>query len=176
MDHLQALTSRFTGGTLPPRLSRRQTVAVVTATVAGGLAAYVARLPALRSLLDPAGVAQQSVQRGMGLLRSQQYGEAMRAFGAAARLAPRSPDTYMFQGMAAFDDGQFRESVQDFSKALALRPDNAILYLYRGQSERALGETSLAAQDFRRALDLATNNPALAAAARAQLLLLNGGK
>ena len=67
--------------------------------------------------------AEEHFQRGLGLLASSQYEEAIRAFDAAARLKPNMPEVFNNRGIAKYALSDDYGALADFDKAIALEPD-----------------------------------------------------
>lgn len=187
MDHgvrakVMAVAQRFEAESGTPArhglLTRRRTAAAGAAVVMVGLVASAARRTPWAALLGRAAesTAEQALQQRQTLLGEQRYGAAADAFGVAVAAHIGSPESYLLRGMAEFNGGQLQESIWDFSQAITLQPRNAVLYLYRGESYLALAERAPAVRDCQRVIDLAPAQPALLAAARAQLRLAEGAK
>jgi tetratricopeptide (TPR) repeat protein len=93
--------------------------------------------------------AEEHFQRGLGLLASSQYEEALRAFDAAARLNPVMPEVFNNRGVAKYAIGDDHGALADFDRAIALEPDgreahgNRFDILQRmGREEEALDSLS----------------------------------
>jgi tetratricopeptide (TPR) repeat protein len=106
---------------------------------------------------------------------------AVRNFGEAIRIDPKSPDSYSERGQALFKLGETERAIADYSAAIQRDPQFGAALRARGMAYLYRGSTDLALADLSRAIQLAESNPSLLAPielfyARRSRATIYGGK
>src|SRR5262249_23421275 len=85
---------------------------------------------------------------------------AVRDFGAASRIDPKYPDSYLERGQTFFKLGEIERAVADYSAALTRDPQHGAALRARGMAHLYAGKTDLALADLSKAIELGEHDPA----------------
>jgi tetratricopeptide (TPR) repeat protein/cell division septation protein DedD len=96
----------------------------------------------------------QWFDRGLALLKSLQYDEAIQAFSKVIEEDPSHADAYHHRGTAWHRKGDYERAITDYSRALEINPEFARAYGNRGAAWQQQGNDDRALADYRTALDL----------------------
>jgi len=88
---------------------------------------------------------------------------ALSDFGAAIRIDPKYPDTYLERGQTFFKLGDTERAIADYSAALARDPRHGAALRARGMAHLYLGKTDLALADLSKAIELGEHDPQMLA-------------
>ncbi|MFC1859650.1 tetratricopeptide repeat protein [Thermodesulfobacteriota bacterium] len=96
-------------------------------------------------------------EKGLNLLKSQQYDEAIRAFSKAIEIIPHDYEAYNNRGTAWFFKGDHERAIADFTKALEMNPKFAGAFCNRGATWFHTGDYGQAIADLTKTLDIDPN-------------------
>jgi tetratricopeptide (TPR) repeat protein len=100
------------------------------------------------------------VEQGNGLLKSDQYEEAKKAFQDAAVQDPTYAEAYGGLGKVSMLQLKYDEAAGEYSKALSLSPDDGTVLFNRAVAYSHLGKWSDVVQDLTEVLRLYPKNSA----------------
>jgi tetratricopeptide (TPR) repeat protein len=96
------------------------------------------------------------VNRGVILLRRQNFDNARKDFDAAIKLSPNLGEAFVNRGAALIAERQYRAGIEQIDLGLALNPeDPAKAYFNRALAHEHLDDLLHAYQDFNKASELA---------------------
>jgi tetratricopeptide (TPR) repeat protein len=88
-------------------------------------------------------------ERGLSLLRAQQYNDAIEAFSLAIEIIPHDYEAYNNRGVAWFLKGGARQAIQNFNKALKINPyfaaafsNRATVWFIQGDLDQAISDSN----------------------------------
>ncbi len=121
------------------------------------VAARLAPVPALLSLLIPAPAPAQATQyrspAGVDYVSQRDTGAIARAESALAA-DPRNVERIIQLGIAQSGARQYREAIATFSRGIDIAPDNAVLYRWRGHRYLSTRDFDRARADLTRGVAL----------------------
>jgi tetratricopeptide (TPR) repeat protein len=102
----------------------------------------------------PAGGAAEHANKGVKLVQSGAFDEAIAEFTKAIKLSPDDARIYDDRGWAYYKLNRFPEAMEDFSKAIELAPKDYAGYSGRGVMLVAQNQNDAALVDLNKALEL----------------------
>ena len=103
------------------------------------------------------GGAEVHNDRGLAMLRSRQFDEALAEFNEALLFDPDYASAYVNRGNARLGKKEYDAAIGDYTKGLDLAPENTAAYLNRGNLWHARKENAKALADYDRAVKLDPN-------------------
>ena len=93
-------------------------------------------------------------QRGISLVRKQDYKAAILNFNQLIPINYHSAEVYYNRGLAYAELGEYHQAIEDYTKAIEINQQSADLYNYRGNAYYKLGNYGLAMADYDRAINI----------------------
>jgi Tfp pilus assembly protein PilF len=97
--------------------------------------------------------------RGQAYLANKNPGSAIKDFGRAIELDPRSVPAYLGRALAHMKAEAFDESEADVTRALELDPRSALAFAYRALVYKATAQPDLGAKEIEKAMRLEPERP-----------------
>ena len=97
---------------------------------------------------------ENDFEKGIQLLKSGQFEEALKAFTSVIEKNPNAGEAYNNRGTAYANLGQFQRAIQDYDEAIRLNPQYGKAYAMRALAHTHLNMDVEAQQDFDRAVRL----------------------
>jgi|GEM_PF-1649339 len=102
--------------------------------------------------------AESEFEKGVFLLKQQQYDEAIAAFSKALEAEPDDFETYHNRGVAWFYKGEYDKAIADYTHALEVNPNRAETYHNRGGAWFYKSGYDQAISDYTRGLEIAPDD------------------
>ncbi|MDY0349445.1 MAG: hypothetical protein RBR13_11545, partial [Tenuifilaceae bacterium] len=96
-------------------------------------------------------IAEKSYQKGLVLIDSLEYNQAIDAFSKALKIKDEFDHYFFARGKAYASIDNDTSAIVDFTAAIEINPDISDYYLYRGISSRQLNLTEKAFADINKA-------------------------
>ena len=141
----------------PPQPAGAVTTAAPTAIPAESAAEELPTIPQEPKTKSGPSPYFQAMQRGMQQMRTNDYANALRAFGDAVQLHPQSAEAVYNRGLAFERLQQYDAAIRDFTQALRVKPTMFIADTQLGVCLVQLHRESEAFVQFQRALELNPN-------------------
>ena len=142
-----------------------EVVGVATALVRGGqnlnFAIPVESLNRLLSRLDKRVnrlSAIEWLEKGLALMESGKYQDAIEAYSEAIELNPNYVKAYNNRGVAYRNLGEYQQAMRDYGRAIEIDPNYVEAYNNRGIAYAKLGDYRQAIRDYDRAIELNPEN------------------
>lgn len=103
--------------------------------------------------LDP-DLPEAYINRGIVLMRLEQYVEAVEDFDKAVKLAPQSAEAFYNRALAYSRSGLYDKAVEDYTRALKYAPQDWQIFYNRGNAYLDQGKSPEALKDYNQALQL----------------------
>jgi tetratricopeptide (TPR) repeat protein len=97
---------------------------------------------------------EDNFEKGLALIKSRQYDEAIEAFSAAIEIIPGDFEAYNYRGIARAYKKDYSGAIEDYTKALEIKPGFADALNNRGFAWAKIGNLPKALEDFSRAIEL----------------------
>jgi tetratricopeptide (TPR) repeat protein len=97
---------------------------------------------------------EDGFERGLALIKSRQYDEAIEAFSAVIDMIPGDFEAYNYRGIARAYKKDYDGAIKDYTTALSIRPGYAEAFSNRGFAWVKTGILEKALDDFSRAIEL----------------------
>ena len=94
------------------------------------------------------------LNKGLELLRSGKYSDAIDFFFKAIETNPLNSWAYFHRGNAHFKLIHYKQALADYNKAIQFNPRHAMAYYNRGNTKNRLQQYKAAIVDFDRAIQL----------------------
>jgi tetratricopeptide (TPR) repeat protein len=102
----------------------------------------------------PAFAEEDKFEKGLALIKSRQYDEAIEAFSAAIEIIPGDFEAYNYRGIARAYQKDYSGAIEDYTKALEIKSGFAEALNNRGFAWAKIGNLPKALEDFSRAIEL----------------------
>ena len=93
-------------------------------------------------------------EKGLALMESGKYQDAIEAYSKAIELNPEYAWAYCNRGIAYRNLEDYRQAIRDYDKAIELDPKDADIYCNRGNAYGSLGDYRQAIRDYDKAIEL----------------------
>jgi len=97
---------------------------------------------------------EDEFEKGLALIKSRQYDEAIEAFSAVIGMIPGDFEAYNYRGIAWAYKKDYDGAIEDYTKALSIRPGYAEASSNRGFAWVKKGNLGKALADFSRAIEM----------------------
>lgn len=102
--------------------------------------------------------AESEFEKGVFLLKQQQYDEAIAAFSKALEAEPDDFEAYHNRGVAWFYKGEYDKAIADYTHALEVNPNRAETYHNRGGAWFYKSRYDQAISDYTRGLEISPDD------------------
>jgi len=97
---------------------------------------------------------EDGFEKGLALIKTGQYDEAVKAFSEAIDMIPGDFQAYNYRGIARAYQNDYDGAIQDYTMALKIKPGYAVALNNRGFAWVRNGNLEKALADFSRAIEL----------------------
>lgn len=97
---------------------------------------------------------EDGFEKGLALIKSRQYDEAIEAFSAVIGMIPGDFEAYNYRGIARAYNKDYDGAIKDYNRALTIRPGYAEAHSNRGFAWVKQGNLAKALDDFSRAIEI----------------------
>jgi len=97
---------------------------------------------------------EDEFEKGLALIKSRRYDEAIEAFSAVIGMIPGDFEAYNYRGIAGAYKKDYDGAIEDYTMALRIRPGYAEAFSNRGFAWVKKGNLAKALADFSRAIEM----------------------
>ena len=102
---------------------------------------------------------EELIELGNAMSERTFYASAVKAFEAAYRLNPDSPEVFLLRGIAYNKLGEYKLAIADFNQVLRMIPEQDEAFYERGSAFGNLNSVNQARDDFSRAININPEDP-----------------
>jgi tetratricopeptide (TPR) repeat protein len=108
----------------------------------------------LQEISDKRNAAEEWFEKGLALIGSELYEEAIQCYDAALEIKPEYFDAWFWKGNALVKLERHKDAIQCYDAALEIKPEYAFVWYSKGQSLYILGDGEEAIRCYDKALEI----------------------